>query len=66
MLMYALFRYSASCMARLVDQGWEKQKTDNKGTNKITENRAIFKGKGKTLNQQNQSTTGKLGKPQWP
>jgi hypothetical protein len=23
------------------------------------------KGKGKTLNQQNQSTTRKLGKPQW-
>jgi hypothetical protein len=39
----------------------------NKGNNKITEQSS--KGKGKThksTNRQNQSTTGKLGKPQWP
>ena len=41
----------------------------NKGNNKITEHRAKHGGKGKThksTNRQNQSTTGKLGKPQWP
>ena len=41
----------------------------NKGNNKITEHRAIFqreRQKHKSTNRQNQSTTGKLGKPQWP
>ena len=43
-----------------------KHYTENKGNNKITELRTIFNGKGKThkyANRQNQSTTGKLGKP---
>ena len=39
----------------------------NKGNNKITEHRAIFQRKMQmSINRQNQSTTGKLGKPQWP
>ena len=42
---------------------------ENKGNNKITETEQSSKGKGKihiSTNTQNQSTTGKLGKPQSP
>jgi hypothetical protein len=41
----------------------------NKGNNKITELEQSNKGKVKThkyINRQNQSTTGKLWKTQWP
>jgi hypothetical protein len=41
----------------------------DKGNYKLPNTEQSFKGKGKThksTNRQNQSTTGKLGKPQWP
>ena len=46
-----------------------KQHNKNKGNNKITEHRVIFQRESQTskINKQtNQSTTGKLGKLQWP
>ena len=41
----------------------------NKGNNNLPNTEQFSKVKGKThksTNRQNQSTTGKLGKPQWP
>ena len=50
--------------------GWPRVEKTRKFTirvlTKLPNTEQSSKGKGKTQNQQNQSTTGKLGKPQWP
>ena len=68
MLMSALFRYSASSWQDWLTRGGKTRKLTIRVLTKLpnTEQSSKEKGKTSTLNQQNQSTTGKLGKPQWP
>jgi hypothetical protein len=62
-----VFRLSIFILRELIISSSSATKSLNKSNNKITEQSS--KGKGKThksTNRQNQSTTGKLGKLQWP
>jgi hypothetical protein len=62
-----VFRLSIFILRELIISSSPATKSLNKSNNKITEQSS--KGKDKTYkstNRQNQSITGKLGKPQWP
>ena len=60
-----VYRLSIFILRELIMSSSSATKSLNKSNNKITEQSS--KGKGKTqTNRQNQSITGKLGKPQWP
>jgi hypothetical protein len=62
-----VFRLSIFILRELIISSSPATESLNKSNNKIIEQSS--KGKGKThksTNRQNQSITGKLGKPQWP
>ena len=65
------YLYVIKCRMRIVNRTktWLALHSVNKGNNKITELRIILQRESQThnyINRQNQSTTGKLWKPEWP